>query len=168
MWSATTIMGIIVQPQQLRLLLMGILLLGGMWSPPTVAQLGGLVPDRPSVEEPQRLEKLPQEQPAPVPGLRMPALPPPPSPPSDKRLSSQLKVAVNRIELTGNTVFSDEQLAEVIAPYRGRALSSEDLQSLRHALRIITSITDLSTRVPLFRIKRLITACCRSTSSRES
>ncbi len=120
--------------QQLRLLSAAVLLLSGMEGPPALAQLGGLVPERPSIEEPGRFDELPQEQPGPAPGLRMPALPPPPSPPSEKRLSSQLTVAVRRIELTGNTVFSDEELNEVIAPYQGRALSSEDLQSLRYAL----------------------------------
>jgi hemolysin activation/secretion protein len=43
-------------------------------------------------------------------------------------------VLVKRIKLTGNTVFSEEELAPIVAPYEGRTLTSEDLYALRQAL----------------------------------
>lgn len=41
---------------------------------------------------------------------------------------------VRTVSVMGNTVFSDAELAEVVAPYEGRPLTWEDLQSLRDAL----------------------------------
>jgi hemolysin activation/secretion protein len=43
-------------------------------------------------------------------------------------------VFIRSIRLTGNTVFTDAELAEVAAPYSGRYLTSEDLEALRLAL----------------------------------
>lgn len=63
-------------------------------------------------------------------------LPPPVPELKHQRLSSQLKIQVQRIELLGNTVFSDEQLAEITAPYIGKVISSFDLFNLRHALNL--------------------------------
>jgi hemolysin activation/secretion protein len=44
------------------------------------------------------------------------------------------QVFIRSIRLTGNTVFTDAELAEVAAPYSGRYLTSEDLEALRLAL----------------------------------
>ena len=56
--------------------------------------------------------------------------PPAPEPP----LSSGVQVFVNAIRLTGNTVFSDQELAPIVAPYLGRAITTEELLDLRDAL----------------------------------
>ena len=44
------------------------------------------------------------------------------------------RVFVREITITGNTVFSAEELAEITAPYLSRDLSPEDLEDLRRAL----------------------------------
>jgi hemolysin activation/secretion protein len=114
----------------LRLLAGTAVLIGGLGVLPAGAQIGGVqVPERPG-DERQRFPEIPLE-PAPAPGLTLPPLP---LAPSDQRLSTQLRVFVKRIKLTGNTVFSEAELAPVVIPYEGRALTSEDLQSLRQAL----------------------------------
>jgi hemolysin activation/secretion protein len=64
-----------------------------------------------------------------------PALPlPPPPPPPDDRLSGALQVQVSKIKITGNSVFTDEELAPLIKPYEGRAVNTEELFALRNAL----------------------------------
>ena len=55
--------------------------------------------------------------------------PPAPEPP----WSSGVQVFVNAIRLTGNTVFSDQDLAPIVAPYLG-AITTEELLDLRDAL----------------------------------
>jgi hemolysin activation/secretion protein len=115
---------------RLSLLAGAALLIGGLSGLPAGAQIGRVqVPERPG-DERQRFPEIPLEH-APTPGLTLPPLPPAPS---DQRLSTQLRVLVKRIKLTGNTVFSDTELVPVVAPYEGRALTSDDLQSLRQAL----------------------------------
>lgn len=59
-----------------------------------------------------------------------PSLPPSREPP----LSMRERVAVRQFELTGNTVFSAEELAAVTAPYTNRPLSAEELQEVRRQL----------------------------------
>jgi len=69
----------------------------------------------------------------------------PPSPPPSLRLPPTLptgegqelfldKVFVRKILVTGNSVFTSEELSEITAPYESRSLTSEDLESLRRAL----------------------------------
>jgi hemolysin activation/secretion protein len=69
----------------------------------------------------------------------------PPSPPPSLRLPPALptgegqepfldKVFVRKILVTGNSVFTPEELSEITAPYENRSLTSEDLESLRRAL----------------------------------
>jgi hemolysin activation/secretion protein len=72
------------------------------------------------------------EPPSPPPSL---ILPPPPKP-SDERLSTQLQVSIKKVQVTGNTVFSAQELAPIIAPYEGRLLTSDALQALRQALTV--------------------------------
>ena len=87
-----------------------------------------LTPDdarREPLPEP-RLEAAPE---APL-ATPAPALPPPPSP----GLGESLTVRVERIELRGNTVFSDAELAPLTAPYEGREVSTAELQQLRYDL----------------------------------
>ena len=42
-----------------------------------------------------------------------------------------LQVFIRRVNVTGNTVFTDSALAEITAPYTNRAITSEDLEQLR-------------------------------------
>ncbi|MGA8146612.1 MAG: ShlB/FhaC/HecB family hemolysin secretion/activation protein [Gallionellaceae bacterium] len=44
------------------------------------------------------------------------------------------RILVREIRVTGNTVFSDQELAQVTAPYVGREVTAEDLAALRQAL----------------------------------
>jgi hemolysin activation/secretion protein len=48
-----------------------------------------------------------------------------------------VRVFVRDIMVTGSTVFSDEQIAEVTAPYKNRTLTTEDLERLRLALTLM-------------------------------
>lgn len=63
-----------------------------------------------------------------------PALPGRPPPSLESPLSSQERVFVRRFELTGNTVFTREELTAVTAPYENRVLSAEELQEARRQL----------------------------------
>jgi hemolysin activation/secretion protein len=76
--------------------------------------------------------ELPEFRPAPAPELELPPVPPPTA--REPPLSSAARVLVNEIRLTGNTVFSDAELAPIIAPYVGRAITTEELLDLRDAL----------------------------------
>jgi len=62
------------------------------------------------------------------------ALPPVTPPPGEDRLSTQVRVFVRQFQLTGNTVFADEELAQVTAPYENRRITAEELQEVRHKL----------------------------------
>ena len=42
-----------------------------------------------------------------------------------------VRVFVRNIEVIGNSVFSDAEIAEVTAPYRNREITTEDLEALR-------------------------------------
>src|SRR5262245_44963163 len=63
--------------------------------------------------------------------LPQPILPPlPAEPPADAPSFPQMRVFVREIRVTGNTVFSQEDLAQVTAPYVNRELTTEDLEAL--------------------------------------
>jgi len=111
--------------------LFGAMLVGGTTTIAVAAEILP-VPERPrgGSLQPEPLPEVPLEPP-PAPAL---TLPPVPSAPKHERLSSQLRVSVKRIQLTGNTVFSDAELSPLITPYEGRAITSEELQNLRNAL----------------------------------
>lgn len=47
------------------------------------------------------------------------------------RLSTAARVFVHRFIFDGNTVFSNEQLSRIVAPYVGREITSEELQEAR-------------------------------------
>ena len=70
-------------------------------------------------------------RPTPPPGS---VLPPPPPPPPTKSGPLPLSAFVREIRISGSTVFTPEQLAQVTAPYTNRKLTSEDLEALRVAL----------------------------------
>src|SRR5437660_555917 len=72
--------------------------------------------------------------PAPLPTL--PVVPVPPEGEVKKPLG-QIQVFDSNIHVTGSTVFSDSELAEVTAPYTNRILTTEDLERLRLALTLL-------------------------------
>ncbi len=61
-------------------------------------------------------------------------LPPVPSTSAQASSVGLPSLYVRTVSVMDNTVFSDAELAEVVAPYEGRPLTWEDLQSLRDAL----------------------------------
>lgn len=66
----------------------------------------------------------------------LPEVPVTPPTPPDSRLGN-IRVFVHDIHVTGSTVFSDTELAEVTAPYRNRTLTTEDLERVRLALTLL-------------------------------
>jgi hemolysin activation/secretion protein len=58
------------------------------------------------------------------------------APPVVARPGASPQVYIREIRLTGNTVFTTEQLAEVTGRYTNRHLTSEDLEALRQALTV--------------------------------
>lgn len=81
--------------------------------------------ERPSVE--------PLEQPAPArKALVLPA--PPPPEPGASPLEAGLTIEVREVRVEGSTVFGEQALAEVTAPWAGRRLASGDLQDLLDAV----------------------------------
>ena len=82
----------------------------------------------------------------PRPGDFLPTLPTPGTPPEapidvqeeavpeEEKAPYGARIFVNEIRLTGNTVFSTEELQEIIAPYTKRIVSSSELEDLRVAL----------------------------------
>lgn len=90
--------------------------------PPTFQQ------QRPA-DEPLELPAFePETRPAPLQLPPLPALQP------DAGLSKQARVFVKGFRLDGNTIFTDEQLAEVTGSYTNREISSGELQELRYRL----------------------------------
>jgi hemolysin activation/secretion protein len=69
---------------------------------------------------------------APAPGPALPPLAPPP--PGGSPLPETDRLTVRDIRVVGSTVFSPEVLRGVTAPYIGRSVTVEDLESLRVAL----------------------------------
>jgi len=84
---------------------------------------------RPSDERPE-LPGFPEEEPEPS------LLPPLPAPPAEEedRLSSGRRVFVKQFEVQGSTVFPEEELARVTAPWEGREISSTELGQVRNAI----------------------------------
>lgn len=71
----------------------------------------------------------------PPPSPVLPDIAPPSSMPP-QRLGS-IRVFVHDIHVTGSTVFSEAELADVVAPYRNRELTTEDLERVRLALTLL-------------------------------
>jgi hemolysin activation/secretion protein len=93
------------------------------------ARLGIEPPERPRLREPSF-----PENPDP-PALPHPALPPVPLPPPQEHERLPVpRVFVRQITVTGSTVFSEQELGAVTAPYVDRDLTSEDLEAVRLAL----------------------------------
>jgi hemolysin activation/secretion protein len=84
---------------------------------------GDIRPELPPIEEPKRPEF---------------ELPPLPERPEEKgRLSGQPQLVVREFRVTGSTVFSDEELRAVTAPYTNRPITAEDLHELRNKLTLL-------------------------------
>lgn len=78
-------------------------------------------------EPPLELPRFESEKSAPP--LRLP----PPSAVPQETLPS-FRVFVKKFEVTGNTIFSDAELAEVTAPYANREITNEELQEIQYQL----------------------------------
>ncbi|MDH3886975.1 MAG: ShlB/FhaC/HecB family hemolysin secretion/activation protein [Gammaproteobacteria bacterium] len=63
--------------------------------------------------------------------LVLPALP---EAPPEADLSRQGSVFIKQFRLTGNTVFTNAELDEIISPYENRKITSGELQAVRYAL----------------------------------
>ena len=74
--------------------------------------------------------------PTPVPLPTLPVIPVPPEGEVKKPLG-QIQVFAISIHVTGNTAFSDAELAKVTAPYTNRILTTEDLERLRLELTLL-------------------------------
>ena len=57
-----------------------------------------------------------------------------PSIPVEDNLSSAINLYLKHIEFSGNTIFSDQDLAIISRPYEGRLITAEELQTLRREL----------------------------------
>ena len=86
--------------------------------------------------EPRAPLKKEFKPPIPAPGLILPSVPAPPDGDVQKELG-QVRVFVNAIQVTGNTVFPDSEIKAVTTPYENRTLTTEDLERLRLALTLL-------------------------------
>lgn len=123
-----------------RLVIVFLLSVLGMIATMTAAPLFAQVappifdPTLRSGEPPTPLKK--EFRPPPIPPSS-PVLPPvPPTQPEDgaQQQLGQIQVFVKSIVVTGNTAFSNEEIAAVAKPYENRTLTTEDLERLRLAL----------------------------------
>ena len=74
--------------------------------------------------------------PAPPPSMVLP--PVPQAPDSDvQRQLGQIRVFVHDIHVTGNTVFTEAEIDQVTKPFKGRTLTTDDLERLRLALTLL-------------------------------
>jgi hemolysin activation/secretion protein len=104
------------------------LAIGPAWAQPTPSAPGALESPRP-LERPTLPPALP---PSPSPRI---TLPPVPLAPEVAEPASGPTIALQRIELSGNTVFgTDELRAAVFGAYEGRRVPLEALESIRRAL----------------------------------
>ncbi len=116
----------------------------GVWALLLVAALAsGVVSAQPTggVGSPGLGVKRPSEERLPLPEYERPVpllplhLPPAPSPPEERApVPPRLRFYVREFKPVGNTVFSTKELKEFTAPYVNRAVTSEDLEAVRHAL----------------------------------
>ena len=97
---------------------------------PTFGQ--GILGD-PTGRSGEERQPLPKELVPLTPPIQIPT----PTPPEEKVIPFHIpRVFVREVKVTGNTVFSDEVLKEVTAPYENRELTDADLESLRLGLTI--------------------------------
>jgi hemolysin activation/secretion protein len=101
----------------------------------TFAQILQIDPSGRSGEPPGPLKEEFQ-RPKPPPSPVLPIVPLPPEGEPEKRPGT-VRVFVSDIHVTGQTVFSDAEIAEVTAPFKNRTLMTEDLERLRLALTLL-------------------------------
>ena len=94
-----------------------------------------LEPTRPSGQPPGPLKEEFQ-RPLPPPSPVLPTVPLPPEGGAPIQPGT-VRVFVREIQVTGNTVFSDAEIAQVTAPFTYRTLQTEDLERLRLALTLL-------------------------------
>ena len=88
-------------------------------------------PDALSIEKP----KLPDTRLRPPPKKPKFSLPPVDTTKNkDSRLSTAFRLFVKQIQLTGNTVFTGQELQHITSRYENRTITNEELQTLRHQL----------------------------------
>jgi len=92
-------------------------------------------PTRPSGQPPGPLKEEFQ-RPLPPPNPVLPLVPLPPGGQAPIQPDT-VRVFVRNIEVIGNSVFSDAEIAEVTAPFTNRTLLTEDLERLRLALTLL-------------------------------
>jgi hemolysin activation/secretion protein len=108
---------------------------------PTLAQIAPALPPifdptGRSGEPPPPLKEEFQPPEMPPPRPLLPKAPTIPEEPLDQKLGA-IRVFARDIRVTGSTVFSEAELAEVTAPYRNRVLTTEDLERARLALTLL-------------------------------
>jgi hemolysin activation/secretion protein len=109
---------------------LGLALACGLGSPRASAQVFAPF-ERPGEERPELPEPAPPRRPEFT-------LPPLPAPSADElRLSQRPSIVVREFRVTGSTVFSEAELAQVTAPYTGRPLGAEELEELRQKLTLL-------------------------------
>ena len=86
-------------------------------------------------QRPQDRLLEPQEDVTPLPDEPRLTLPPiAPTPRQPDELAPGIRVFVDEFVFSGNTVFSDAELAAVAAPYVGREITSEELEEVRYRI----------------------------------
>lgn len=98
---------------------------------PAHAQVPPLPPSDPTLKQLERPGKPPPKYQPPPEEPVLPTLPPPRK---EERLGAQFKVFVRKFRFIGNTVFSEQALSRITAPYENREIISEELQEVRHKL----------------------------------
>ncbi len=93
-----------------------------------------LAPSQSGVTPSDRLFDVPALKPpeSKPPALIQPRLKPPLN--RQREIGTGPRVFVRKFNLRGNTVFDDDDLAIVTAPYENRAITNDELQELRHSL----------------------------------
>jgi len=124
--------------RELHVLLSLLFLLGAITPGPAVGQLRlppAIDPSGRSGELPEIQKKEPL-RPAPPPTEILPPVQPSPLE-ERKEKGPVLRVFVKKINVVGSTVFSQEELAQVTAPYENREVSTEDLEELRRLITLM-------------------------------
>lgn len=128
---------VLAQPGARFALFLGIAMLLALTQPPLFAQVTPPVFDPTGRSgEPSGPLKKELPPPGPPPG---PVLPPVPRPPDSDRKQplGQIRIFIHDIHVTGSTVFTDEEIDAVTSPYKGRTLTTDDLERLRLALTLL-------------------------------
>ncbi|MGD9973800.1 MAG: ShlB/FhaC/HecB family hemolysin secretion/activation protein, partial [Desulfatirhabdiaceae bacterium] len=94
-------------------------------------QPAGFDPTGRSGDAPRQIEPA---EPSKPPEFVLPPLDTPPE--TGPRVTPAVRVWIRDIQIIGNTVFSNEELAAIVAPYINRELAAEDIEALRQALTV--------------------------------